>query len=122
MINSNSLQWKNIYISSISNNSIGDQLLLEQSVSTKSSIIPLEQPSIPESIETDSTKSLKKQWTFTAFFKAFWDVNKNPYLKEELEEQIVALNKELELLKKKCDLSNLTIINLEQKNINLQKI
>jgi predicted nucleic acid-binding Zn-ribbon protein len=113
MINNNSLKWKNNYIPSITNNLSGNQLLLDISVPDNSKNT--------EDKENESTKSVKKQWTFTAFFQAFYDISKNPYLKEELEEQITNLNKELDLLKKKCILSNSTIINLEQKNNDLQR-
>jgi uncharacterized coiled-coil DUF342 family protein len=94
---------------------LGSQLLLDVSVSDNSKEI--------EKTEIDTTckKSIKKPWTFTAFCKAFWDVSKNPYIKEELEEQIISLNKEIDLLKKKCDVNNSTIVNLEKKNNDLQK-
>lgn len=101
-LNFDSLIWKNSYFSSNDNKSIIE-----------------EEKYISSNIE--DSHPIKKQWTFTSFFKAFWDVSKNPYIKEELEEQITNLNKELDLLKKKCYLINSMIINLEQKNANLQR-
>jgi len=94
---------------------LGSQLLLDVSISDNSKDIEKTE------INTTCKKSTKKPWTFTAFCKAFWDVSKNPYIKEELEEQIISLNKELELLKKKSDVNNSTIINLEKKNNDLHK-
>lgn len=83
MINNNSFQWKNSYIPSIiqnswslqktSNNIIGNQLLLDVSVTDNSNDI--------EQKETESANPIKKQWTFTAFYKAFCDFSKNPYIK-----------------------------------------